>query len=49
MIRTDLEATGGLRFVGGPPSVRKLAWEWVRMKEAGSDDKLVAYCAPKER
>ena len=32
-IRTDLEMTGGLRFVGGPPSVRNLAWEWVRMKE----------------
>jgi hypothetical protein len=39
VIRTDLEATGGLRFVGGPPSVRKLAWEWVRMKEAGSKGK----------
>src|SRR6516165_1400060 len=39
VIRTDLEATGGLRFVGGPPNVRKLAWEWVRMKEAGRDDK----------
>jgi hypothetical protein len=34
VIRTDLEATGGLRMVGGPPAVRKLAWEWVRMKEA---------------
>jgi hypothetical protein len=39
VIRTDLEATGGRRFVGGPPNVRKLAWEWVRMKEAGSEDK----------
>jgi predicted nucleotide-binding protein len=35
VIRTDLEATGGLRMVGGSPAVRKLAWEWVRMKEAG--------------
>jgi hypothetical protein len=34
VIRTDLEATGGLRFVGGSPAVRKLAWEWVRTKEA---------------
>jgi hypothetical protein len=34
VIRTDLEATGGLRMVGGPPAVRRLAWDWVRMKEA---------------
>jgi len=34
VIRTDLEATGGHRFIGGPPTVRKLAREWVRMKEA---------------
>jgi hypothetical protein len=34
VIRTDLEATGGLRFVGGTPAVRELAWEWGRMKEA---------------
>jgi hypothetical protein len=47
VIRTDLEATGGLRFVGGPPSVRKLAWEWVRMKEAGSEDKPAT--SPKKR
>ncbi len=25
---------GGFRIVGGPPEVRELAWEWVRMKEA---------------
>jgi len=36
VIRTDLEATGGRRFVGGPPAVRKLAWEWVRSKEVSS-------------
>src|SRR5258708_29997437 len=36
VIRTDLEA-GGHSMVGGPPAVRKLAWEWVRMKEGGRD------------
>jgi hypothetical protein len=34
VIRTDLEATGGHRMVGGRPAVRRLAWEWVRMKQA---------------
>jgi hypothetical protein len=33
-IRADLETTGGHRLVGGPPVVRRLAWEWVRMKQA---------------
>jgi len=32
-IKADLLA-GGHQLVGGPPSVRKLAWEWVRDKEA---------------
>jgi hypothetical protein len=32
-IKADLLA-GGHREVGGPPAVRKLAWEWVRDKEA---------------
>jgi hypothetical protein len=32
-IRQDL-ATGGHRLVGGPPQVRELAREWVKMKEA---------------
>src|SRR6266478_4134124 len=32
-IKADLLA-GGHRLVGGPPAVRKLAWEWVRKKEA---------------
>jgi hypothetical protein len=33
-IKHDL-LNGGHQLVGGPPSVRALAWEWVRMKEAG--------------
>ena len=32
-VRADL-LSGGHRLVGGPPAVRKLAGEWVRMKEA---------------
>lgn len=32
-IKSDLQ-NGGHRIVGGPPSTRKLAREWVRMKEA---------------
>jgi hypothetical protein len=32
-IKADLLA-GGHRLVGGPPAVRELAAEWVRMKEA---------------
>jgi hypothetical protein len=32
-IKDDL-LTGGHQPVGGPPAVRELAWQWVRMKEA---------------
>ncbi len=32
-VKHDL-MNGGYRFVGGPPATRKLAREWVRMKEA---------------
>jgi hypothetical protein len=32
-IKSDL-VKGGFRIVGGPPASRKLAWAWVRMKEA---------------
>jgi hypothetical protein len=32
-VKNDL-LNGGHRVVGGPPEVRQLAWEWVRMKEA---------------
>jgi hypothetical protein len=32
-VKHDL-LNGGFRVVGGPPQVRALAWEWVRMKEA---------------
>jgi hypothetical protein len=31
-IKADL-LSGGHSLVGGPPAVRELAWEWVRMKE----------------
>jgi hypothetical protein len=31
-IKTDL-INGGRQLVGGPPAVRELAWEWVRVKE----------------
>jgi hypothetical protein len=37
-VKQDL-ATGGFRFVGGPPQVRELAREWVRIKEAGEQAK----------
>jgi hypothetical protein len=32
-IRSDLLLTGGDRLVGGPPAVRELAREWVKLKE----------------
>lgn len=32
-VKHDL-LNGGYRVVGGSPQVRKLAWEWVRIKEA---------------
>ncbi len=32
-IKADL-LNGGYWVVGGPPEVRALAWEWVRLKEA---------------
>jgi hypothetical protein len=32
-IKADLN-TGGTRYVGGPPAVRALAWEWVRGRES---------------
>jgi hypothetical protein len=31
-VKADL-LKGGHELVGGPPEVRDLAWEWVRMKE----------------
>jgi len=34
-VKHDLQ-NGGRRVVGGPPQVRALAWEWVRMKERGT-------------
>ena len=37
-IKADLLA-GGHQLVGGPPAVRKLAWEWVRMKEAAQRER----------
>jgi hypothetical protein len=35
-VKADL-LNGGRQLVGGPPEVIELAWEWVRMKEAGLD------------
>jgi hypothetical protein len=32
-VKHDLE-NGGHRVVGGPSSVQRLAWDWVRLKEA---------------
>jgi len=32
-VKADL-ANGGHQIIGGPPQVRDLAWEWVRMKES---------------
>lgn len=37
-IKADL-LNGGHALVGGPPAVRELAWEWVRMKEREADRK----------
>jgi len=31
--------SGGHALVGGPPAVRELAWEWVRMKEQQAERK----------
>jgi hypothetical protein len=31
-VKADL-LNGGYQLIGGPPSVQKLAWEWVRLKE----------------
>ena len=36
-VKQDL-VDGGHRLVGGPPQVRELAWEWVRIKEAERDE-----------
>jgi len=32
-VKSDLEATGGIRDIGGPQEARDQAWEWVAMKE----------------
>jgi hypothetical protein len=34
-VKHDL-LNGGRSLVGGRPAVRKLAWEWVRMKESAT-------------
>lgn len=36
VVKHDL-LNGGHRHVGGPPEVREMAWEWVRMKELEQD------------
>lgn len=33
-VKADLEQTGGMRVVGGPPEVRQQAWKWVAYQEA---------------
>jgi hypothetical protein len=38
-IKADL-LSGGNALVGGPPVVRDLAWEWVRMKEREAEQVL---------
>jgi hypothetical protein len=47
-IRQDLEATGGLRLVGGSALVRSLAWEWVRMKEAEATEEIARRLSPSQ-
>lgn len=37
-VKNDL-LNGGFRLIGGPPEVRELAWEWVRLKEREADEK----------
>lgn len=37
-IKADL-LSGAHTLVGGPPAVRALAWEWVRMKEQEAEQK----------
>jgi Predicted nucleotide-binding protein containing TIR-like domain len=36
------QLNGGRRLVGGPPQVRALAWDWVRMKELESEKMVTA-------
>lgn len=33
-VKSDLESTGGMRDVGGPPEARNWAWKWVALKES---------------
>ncbi len=33
-VKADMEQTGGMRDIGGPPELRELAWQWLREKEA---------------
>jgi hypothetical protein len=47
-IKADLLQTGGHRFVGGPPAVRKLAREWVRLREAEKEAAAKAAQEPGE-
>jgi hypothetical protein len=32
-VKSDMENTGGMRDIGGPPENREAAWEWLAMKE----------------
>lgn len=31
-VKSDMENTGGIRDIGGPPEVREAAWKWLAMK-----------------
>jgi hypothetical protein len=32
-VKSDLENTGGIRNIGGPPEVQEAAWKWLEMKK----------------
>lgn len=44
-VKADL-ANGGHQIIGGPPAVRELAWEWVRIKEAEATSATSATSQP---
>jgi hypothetical protein len=33
-VKSDMEMTGGMRDIGGPPENRELAWKWLQEQEA---------------
>ena len=48
IVRQDL-ANGGHRYVGGPPSTRRLAMQWVKMKEREAEKPNVQVSGPNAR